>query len=326
MRPATRLLAVAITALVAWACARPAPPPGPTPFAVAIPLPHLLFLHLYVLEEHTASAEGLRVKVQSFGGESGMTQALASDSVQVAHLALPLLIRCIESGLDVKGFYAGGRLDEMLWFARPPVRRWEDLRGRTIGVPQFGSLGDSLTRVALKTHGLDPDKDVHVVPVGPGPSLLTALAAGRIDAAPLFSPFSWHAEEKGLVQIGNQARDVPGDWPPSLFVAKRSFLDGQGDLMKRFLRAYVAAERLAQKDRDLALAVASSSGKYDAASAPRAYEVFLAGQNERGAFPKEGLDTFWQSAQAMGDVKERWLEARFLDRRFIDSFDEWAPN
>jgi len=24
-------------------------------------------------------------------------------------------------------------------------------------------------------------------------------------------------------------------------------------------------------------------------------------------------------------VTEPWLEERFLDRRFIDSFDEWAP-
>jgi hypothetical protein len=28
---------------------------------------------------------------------------------------------------------------------------------------------------------------------------------------------------------------------------------------------------------------------------------------------------------ATGDVTEPWPESKFLDRRYIDTFDQWAP-
>ena len=37
------------------------------------------------------------------------------------------------------------------------------------------------------------------------------------------------------------------------------------------------------------------------------------------------MPVFWEIAVAAGEVTEPWPESRFFDRRFVDTFDEWAP-
>jgi hypothetical protein len=37
------------------------------------------------------------------------------------------------------------------------------------------------------------------------------------------------------------------------------------------------------------------------------------------------MPVFWEVAVAAGEVDAPWPEARFFDRRFVDSFAAWAP-
>jgi hypothetical protein len=34
---------------------------------------------------------------------------------------------------------------------------------------------------------------------------------------------------------------------------------------------------------------------------------------------------FWDVMKLTDDIAEPWEESRYLDRRFIDTFDQWAP-
>jgi len=51
----------------------------------------------------------------------------------------------------------------------------------------------------------------------------------------------------------------------------------------------------------------------------------MPGFDERGALPTKFMPVFWDLAVQSGDVKEPWPESKLLDRRFIDTFDSWAP-
>src|SRR5206468_3251632 len=57
-----------------------------------------------------------------------------------------------------------------------------DLKGKKIGVSSVGSSSDIATRAALKKLGLDPDKDVTIVPVGSAAQRTAAMLSGAIDA------------------------------------------------------------------------------------------------------------------------------------------------
>ena len=50
-----------------------------------------------------------------------------------------------------------------------------------------------------------------------------------------------------------------------------------------------------------------------------------AGLDERGRLPAAEMPGFWETSIAAGEVTEARAESKFLDRRLIDSFDDWAP-
>lgn len=317
--------ATALSTLTTAPAAQPVGKPEKTSLKVGVPIHYSGWLSIYLAAERTLPEEGLHVELQSFNGEAGLAQALASDSVDIALASLEILIRLINGGGQVKAFYAGLGAPGFEWFAQPGLRSWAELKGRTIGISQHGTLTDSLTRVALGKHGLEPERDVQIQQVGVGPSLFTALKARTVDAAILPEPFKWQAEGEGFARLGAQSTEVAEDWPGSLFIAKERFLADHSNTVHTLLRAHVKAIRLAKTDREAAVQTLMSILKYERPYAERAHAESIAGLDERGMLPVKGMPTFWEITMASGDVTEPWPEARFLDRRFIDTFDDWAP-
>jgi ABC-type nitrate/sulfonate/bicarbonate transport system substrate-binding protein len=118
---------------------------------------------------------------------------------------------------------------------------------------------------------------------------------------------------------------VAPQWPKHAIVAKQSFLDKNPQTVKAFLRAHVAACRLAKADRAFTVQVLMDRLKYERRYAERAYDEVVPAMNERGTLPEAAMDVFWQIKMADGSVTERWPDSRLLDERFITSFDSWAP-
>ena len=69
-------------------------------------------------------------------------------------------------------------------FSRPGITRVEDLRGRKIGSSVDGASVDRNTKKALRTLGLDPEKDVTMIYTGfqNSSDRLKVLAKGEVDA------------------------------------------------------------------------------------------------------------------------------------------------
>lgn len=293
---------------------------------LGLAVPAASFLPVYVAKAHTWEALGLTIEIISFRGDAEVSQALAGDSIDLSLQSLDGLINLISSNQPVKGFFAGFHQADFAWLAQPTVKRWSDLKGGTIGVSTFGSLTDQLTRFALKKHGLEPGKDVQVVQAGPSASSIQALKSGRLTAGIQSAPTKWVAEDAGLTVLGTQAQEIAPQWPKHSFLAKTAFLDKYPNTVKSFLRAHVAALRLAKAERAMAIKLLIDNIKYQPDYAERAYDEVISGFDERGRLPEsQYMDIFWSIEMAAGEIKEPWPEAKLLDDRFIKSFDEWAP-
>jgi ABC-type nitrate/sulfonate/bicarbonate transport system substrate-binding protein len=177
----------------------------------------------------------------------------------------------------------------------------------------------------LRKHGLIPERDVQFVQAGETATIFASLKAGRVDAAVLSPPFTWYAEELGFLRLGTQAKDMASAWPRNLLIAREKFLAGFSRTISAFLRAHVRAIRLARENPEIAVQTIMKRLKYERRYAERAYMEVLPGFDERGRLPAEAMHAFWEMAVASGEVTEPWPESRYLDRRFIDTFEEWAP-
>jgi hypothetical protein len=106
----------------------------------------------------------------------------------------------------------------------------------------------------------------------------------------------------------------------------RTLADPPGAARPRaFLRAHVRTIRQARATPVEAVEALGRSLKLERPLAERAYAETVETLDEHGAPPAGGFPAFRELSRAAGDVDGPWPEARFLDRRFRDTFQQWAP-
>jgi ABC-type nitrate/sulfonate/bicarbonate transport system substrate-binding protein len=87
-------------------------------------------------------------------------------------------------------------------FTKPQISKPADLRGKVVGSGRPGSITDVMLHYVLKRKlNLDPGRDVKVVPLGDGPSILPALEKGVVDGAVLTTPTRLMAKRMGFREM-----------------------------------------------------------------------------------------------------------------------------
>jgi NitT/TauT family transport system substrate-binding protein len=132
------------------------------------------------------AAEGFKVQGLALGGNANVQVATDKGDVDVGigvpSYGLPILSR--------------GEWGQSVWFyqytypykwdiaVKPgsALKAYTDLKGKNIGVSDFGGTEYPVTRNVLKSLGIDPDKDVRWTAVGAGVPAGVALQRGSIDA------------------------------------------------------------------------------------------------------------------------------------------------
>src|SRR5260370_6219041 len=262
--------------------------------ALGLAVPAASFLPVYVAAARTWKEQGLEVEIVSFRGDAEVSQAMAGGSLDLSLQSFDGLINLINSNQPVNGFYAGFHQADFAWLAQPSIKAWADLKGGTSGVSTRGSLTDQLTRYVLRKHGLRPETDVQIMQAGPSATSIQLLRSGRLLAAIQSAPTKWVAEDLGLTVLGTQEKEIAPQWPKHTFVARPKFLDENPETVRAFLRAHVAAIRLARADRTLAVKVLVDQVKYQPSYAGRAYDENLPAFDERGRLPDEKyMEIFW---------------------------------
>ena len=142
--------------------------------------------------------EGLKVRLITFRGTNLMLTALLAGELDYATI-LPFLTGASARGLPVKILGAVTRSSSYVIISRPEIDSIKALRGKKIGINSFGSSADYAAYAAVSRSGLDPNKDVTILPIGGGsPERFAALVSGSVDATVVTSPSEYAAEKQGL--------------------------------------------------------------------------------------------------------------------------------
>src|SRR4029450_7866403 len=149
---------------------------------------------------------GLDIQLIFFTGGTTAILALVSGDVPITQVSGPGLVNSAFAGSDAV-FVAGGigSLHYVL-MGKPGIKSAEQLKGGTRPISRFGSATETIARFALRRIGLNPGKDVTLVKVGSGPERLSAALTGRVTAAVINPPSSFHAEKKGLAVLADVAK------------------------------------------------------------------------------------------------------------------------
>jgi NitT/TauT family transport system substrate-binding protein len=126
----------------------------------------------------------------------------------------------------------------------------KDIKGLKLGISTPGASTDLTLRFLLQQAGLDPQRDVKLIPVGEPSTQIAALKNGLIDGTLAFEPIQ--AEAVLGQKIAKSVLDIEAANGPEMFheyayngiFAKQSYLDSNPQAARAIVAAIVEAEQM----------------------------------------------------------------------------------
>ncbi|MFB6391928.1 ABC transporter substrate-binding protein [Polymorphospora lycopeni] len=201
--------------------------------------------------------ENLTVETINTDGSVAALQAVASGSASVTAADSGSVLGAVEKNVPVKA--VGGLVQNWPWVmaVKPdsPIASGADLRGKKIGVISLASGSAPYARAYVRAAGLDPEKDVELLPVGVGAPAATALNGGQVDALALYTQAYAVMESTGTqLKYLTNPDSLTGIRSLSWAVNARSF-DENSDANTRFLRASYKAMLFSAKNPEAAMRI-----------------------------------------------------------------------
>ena len=197
---------------------------------------------VYIAEE-LLHAEGF-TNVRYVTSDAGIQQwkAVANGEIDISPHYPPQFIPLLDAGEKVT-IIAGLHLGCFVLFANERVRSIADLKGKTVGVRDFGAAPYAFVATMAAYIGLNPNKDIQWVTT---PSPMQLFADGKIDA---FLGFPPEPQELRARRIGHVVVDSAVDRPWSqyfccMLVGNQDFVRRNPVATKRYLRAMIKATEL----------------------------------------------------------------------------------
>jgi NitT/TauT family transport system substrate-binding protein len=129
--------------------------------------------------------EGLKVEFKGSGGSGAAIQLLIAGHVDAGIPSMPATLNALSKGQQLKAFYqySTGNIFFLKVPKDSPVKSVADLKGKVIGISEPGGGEVPMIKAALKGAGLDPEKDVRLIPIGEGsPATFEAVKSGKVHA------------------------------------------------------------------------------------------------------------------------------------------------
>ncbi len=205
---------------------------------------------------------------------------------------------------------------------RPDIKRAEDLKGKTIGVTTFGSLGDFLVRHLARHAGLNPDKDFALRQIGADPERFISLQTRKHPSGDAFpSDLYSGAARRVSICLWDFFRDV--EYPWSEIATTRTQIKQDRDLVMRYMRAHIEGIARFKQEPELAKKVIKKMLRLD--DDPLAQESWELFAKHRLAAPYpniKGMKTSYEYVAATRPEVYKHKPEEFIDASFVEELDK----
>lgn len=242
---------------------------------------------------------GLDADIVLITGGVRMTQAILSGSAPMGFTGATLVASAAAGGSDtVLVLGITNRLTYDIW-AKPEIKRPEDLKGKTLAISSFGSSSHVACFLMLQHFKIDEKKDrITFLAMGDEPTRAQALIAGRIDSTIVDPSVSGALKERGFSYLGNlQQLGVP--FVNNALVSTRRYLKEHPRTAEAVVKSIVEGNAYMLNPANRAK-VTEILGKYlrlEEKEAEKAYEDLLP-KVERKPYPS--MEAVKATIQVMG--------------------------
>jgi NitT/TauT family transport system substrate-binding protein len=180
--------------------------------------------------------------------------------------------------------------------AKPEYKSGKELKGKTVGIGNFGGTDEVAGRMMLKSFGLDTEKDLKFIALGPDRARLAALKEGLVDVAVIAPPGDALGRQMGF-NVLLRAYEV-FTFPFIGVGANVKTIKEKPEEVKKMLKAMVRANRFIREDKEGAVKILMEWGKVDREHAVASYDATWKVFSPDGNIPEEGLRLVVEQAKA----------------------------
>ena len=224
---------------------------------------------LWVAQEKGFLAkQGLLVEPIFFGAGPPAMQALVAGDLDIVVTSAPNVVNPRLGGADTVMILSiiPTFIDHII--SAPEIASPEQLKGKIGSVNRFGSISEMGLRLSLKRLGIDPEKDVRIVPAGGNPERLAAISKGIAQFTIMNEPFIREAERLGFRDLVNMATlKIP--LHGNGIVTREATIKTKRPMVAKFARAITEAIHYIKADKETTKAII---GKYTRFSDPDGLE------------------------------------------------------
>jgi NitT/TauT family transport system substrate-binding protein len=282
------------------ASAKPAASAGAVPsipagqkvkIVTATGVPSVVFTPMWIAADNGLFAKyGLDATLQANLEGVKQAQAIVAGDVQIGNVG----------GAEILNSQAGGAALEAIEettasplfeiHASPDYKKVEDLKGKTVAITQTGSSTDMATRVLLKNHGLEADKDVKLLNASNMPGILAAMVSKNVQAGTVSPPTTVKATAAGFPTLASAVNEhVP--LQNNLVAVMKPYAQQHPEVVYAYLKAILEANRMFLDKPDVALAAIAKYTDSDKATSQAAYDALKPALEQVGAVQEAGIKT-----------------------------------
>lgn len=247
---------------------------------------------LAIAEDQGLWAEhGIDVTTSSFTNGPLQIQALGTGDLDFGYIGPGAFWLPASGQAKIVALNTLGRADRVV--AQPGIDSVEDLKGKTVAVPE-GTSGDMILTLALAEAGMTKD-DVELVPMEP-PAIVAALSSGQVDAAGFWYPALATVKEQvpDLVELAQNSDFEETVAFPTAFVAGNDVVADEPEKVDAVLQVLREAMDYRSEHLDEAIALTADFNDLDAADVEAdAANVDVLSAQEVDALTQDGTADTW---------------------------------
>jgi NitT/TauT family transport system substrate-binding protein len=257
--------------------------------------------------------QGVDPEIIAIGASPTVLQALLANEIDAASISVTTLTSSRLQGADTVMIVGvvPTFVDHIISVSS--ITKVEQLKGKVGGVNRLGSTSDLGLRLALRKLGVDPDKDVKILPVGGNPERFAALSKGLTQFTIMPEPFLTQAERLGFRNLYNVTDlKIPFWWNGIL--SREAIIKTKRPLILKLARAMVEAIHIIKTDKEYAKGLFKKNlGVSDPEGLERAYQDYSA------VFPEVPYPTPDGVKTMLDDLAVKNPKAATADpRQFVD--------
>lgn len=282
-------------------------------------------LALYVAQRKGfLASEGIDLQVVGLGGVEHMIEELDKGNIEVSHTATPYLIQAVLKGSGAVAIVGGPANTIFSLIAKPGVKTFADLKGKTIGLSLPVDTISISARKLLAKHGLAPADYATKVLIGT-PLRADCLSKGECDAVPLGQPDDIVFASKNYTKLGDSLEVIP-TLQFNVIAARRAWAEANKDTATHFARAFGGAYSFiadpANRDEVVKIVADTTGAAADVARQMLRfyYEPYRGVMPRRGEINMAGMNQVIELLGETGDLRAPLPSAeQFVDLQYLEA-------